>query len=188
VSNADLVKKVYFPREVLPLSHLGSSSFHFLLQEMMLVIFLLAFRVPLTPWICLFPVVMLLELTFICGLAMFLSALNVFFRDVQHFTEIALMAWFWMTPIVYPIALIIGNGTPDYPGLPSWVAHIYLLNPFTHIIQVWHRIMYNAPQNGPPAASLSIPGLLATIALSITLLVLGYVTFSRLEGKFAEFI
>ncbi len=191
VSNADLVKKVYFPREVLPLSHLGSSSFHFLLQELMLVIFLVAFRVPLTPWIFLFPLIMLLELTFIAGLAMFLSALNVFYRDVQHFTEIALMAWFWMTPIIYPISLITGNPTanPPTPAMASWAVHIYMLNPMAHIILLWQRIMYNSPQNGGPYnAYLSVTGLLGTIALSITLLVLGYAAFGRLEGKFAEFL
>jgi ABC-type polysaccharide/polyol phosphate export permease len=181
VSNAELVKKVYFPREVLPLSHLGSSSFHFLLQELMLVIFLLAFRVPLTPWIFLFPLIMLLELIFIAGLSMFLAALNVFYRDMQHFTEIAMMAWFWMTPIVYPISLVRDN-------LPSWAVHIYLLNPMTHIILLWQRIMYNSAQNGSMAAYFSLPALLATIALSLILLVLGYFTFGRLEGKFAEFI
>jgi ABC-2 type transport system permease protein len=183
VNNADLVKKVYFPREVLPLSHLGSSSFHFLLQELMLVIFLLAFRVPLTPLIFLFPVLMLFELVFIAGLSMFLSALNVFFRDVQHFTEIALMAWFWMTPIVYPIAYIT-NST-----LPAWARHIYLLNPMTHIILLWQRIMYNSPVNGgDQAAYFSIAGLVGTIVLSIALLAGGYFTFARVEGKFAEWI
>ncbi|OFW57737.1 MAG: hypothetical protein A2W01_02635 [Candidatus Solincola sediminis] len=181
VNSSDLVKKVYFPREVLPLSHLGSSSFHFILQELMLIVFLLAFRVPLTPWIFMVPVVMLLEVTFIAGLSMFLSALNVFYRDVQHFTEIIIMAWFWMTPVIYPIALIRDN-------FPAWAQRIYMLNPMAHIILLWQRITYNSPHNGTEAALLSVPGLLGTIALSITLLVLGYVTFTRLEGRFAEFI
>lgn len=181
VGSADLVKKVYFPREVLPLSHLGSCSFHFLLQEFMLIIFLLVFQVPMTPWIFIFPLVMLLEVTFIAGLSMFLSALNVFFRDVQHFTEILLMAWFWMTPVIYPISLIRDN-------FPPWAVHLYMLNPMTHIILLWQRITYNSPQNGPAAALFSVPGLLGTIAFSIFLLVLGYFTFGRLEGRFAEFI
>ena len=181
VSNADLVKKVYFPREVLPLSHLGSSSFHFILQELMLIIFLVAFRVPLTPWILLFPLIMVFELTFIAGLSMFLSALNVFYRDVQHFIEIVLMAWFWMTPVIYPISLMRDS-------LPSWAVHIYMLNPMAHIILLWQRIMYNSPHNGPDAALLSVPGLLGTIALSVCLVIFGYITFGRLEGKFAEFI
>jgi ABC-type polysaccharide/polyol phosphate export permease len=181
VGSSDLVKKVYFPREVLPLAHLGSASFHFVLQELMLFAFLIGFRVPLTPWLLLFPVVMLFELVFIGGLALYLSAFNVFYRDVGHFTEIALMAWFWMTPVIYPVSLIRDS-------LPAWAARLYMLNPMTHIILLWQRITYNSPHNGPDAALLSIPGLVGTIVLSVFLLVSGYIIFGRLEGKFAEFI
>ncbi|RJP34688.1 MAG: ABC transporter permease [Actinobacteria bacterium] len=181
VMNSDLVKKVYFPREVLPLSYLGSASFHFLLQEAMLIVFLLAFRVPLTPWIFMLPVLMLLEAVFIAGLTLLLSTLNVFFRDVQHFTEILLMAWFWMTPIVYPISQIRDN-------LPAWAAKLYMLNPMTHIVLMWQRITYNSPVNGPASYSMSPAGVIGTVACSLGLLIVGYVTFTRLEGRFAEFI
>lgn len=181
VNNADLVKKVYFPREVLPMSYIGSSAFHFLLQEMVLIAFLLIFRVPLTPWIFMFPLLLLLQLTFMAGLALLLSAVNVFFRDVMHFTEIFLLAWFWMTPIVYPIALIQQN-------MPAWAVRIYLLNPMAHIIMLWQRIVYNSPVNGPDAAYFNPQAILGTVLFSVALLVLGYYAFCRWEGRFAEFI
>jgi ABC-type polysaccharide/polyol phosphate export permease len=181
VMNGDLVKKVYFPREVLPLSYLGSSSFHFLLQEAMLIVFLLAFRIPLTPWILAMPLLMLLEGAFIAGFSLLLSALNVFFRDVQHFTEILLMAWFWMTPVIYPVSFIRDN-------LPAWAAKIYMLNPMAHIILMWQRITYNSPVNGPGAYYMSPAGVIGTVVFSLALLVLGYFSFTRLEGRFAEFI
>jgi ABC-type polysaccharide/polyol phosphate export permease len=181
VANADLVKKVYFPREVLPLSYLGSASFHFILQEMVLIVFLLAFRIPLTPWIFAFPLLLLLQIIFLSGLSMLLSAVNVFFRDVMHFTEIFLLAWFWMTPIIYPVALIQDN-------MPAWAVRIYLLNPMAHIILLWQRIVYNSPVNGPDAAYFNPEAILSTVLFSIFLLVLGYYAFSRWEGKFAEFI
>lgn len=181
VTNGDLVKKVYFPREVLPLSYLGSASFHFVLQELMLVLFLVAFRIPITPWIFMFPLLMLMEAAFIAGITLLLSSLNVFFRDVQHFTEILLMAWFWMTPIVYPISLIQGS-------FPAWAERIYMLNPMTHIVLMWQRITYNSPVNGPDAYYFSVEGFIYTIILSIILLVAGYWVFCRTEGRFAEFI
>ncbi len=181
VNNGELVKKVYFPREVLPLSFLGSATFHFVLQEAMLLLFLIIFRVPLTPWLAAFPLVLILEAAFIGGLALLFSALNVFFRDIQHFTEILLMAWFWMTPIVYPISLIQDN-------LPAWAERIYMLNPMTHIILLWQRVTYNSPVNGPAAYYFSVEGFIYTIVLSLVLLVLGYYVFCRVEGKFAEFI
>lgn len=181
VNNGELVKKVYFPREVLPLSYLGSSSFHFVLQEMMLLLFLIIFRVPLTPWIFIFPLLMILEVAFIAGLTLLLSAWNVMFRDVSHFVEILLMAWFWMTPIVYPIGQIRDT-------LPAWAAKLYMLNPMTHLVLMWQRIVYNSPVNGPRAYYMSLEGVLGTVAFSLVLLVLGYYVFCRLEGKFVEFI
>ncbi|MBN2028556.1 MAG: ABC transporter permease [Actinobacteria bacterium] len=181
VASGDLVKKVYFPREVLPLSYLGSASFHFVLQEFMLILFLVFFGIPLTPWIFIFPVLMILQAIFIAGLTLLLASLNVFFRDVQHFTDILLQAWFWMTPIVYPISLIQNT-------LPGWAERIYMLNPMTHIILMWQRIIYNSPVNGGAAYYFSASGFIYTVALSIFLLLAGYYVFSRMEGKFAEFI
>ncbi len=181
VGNADLMKKVYFPRETLTLSVLGSAAFHFLLQEMVLIVFLIIFRVPLTWWILALPLVLLLQLCFVAGLSLLLAAVNVFFRDVMHFTEIVLMAWFWMTPVIYPISLI-------HNSLPAWAADLYMLNPMTHIVLLWQRIIYNSPVNGPTAYYWSPLGLLGTVALSLFLLVAGYYTFYRLEGRFAEFI
>ncbi|MEW6553644.1 MAG: ABC transporter permease [Actinomycetota bacterium] len=181
VNNADLMKKVYFPRETLTLSYLGSSSFHFLLQELVLIIFMLIFRVPMTWWILAFPLVLLLQLTFVGGLSLLLATFNVFYRDVMHFLEIVLMAWFWMTPIIYPISLI-------YDNLPGWAEKLYMLNPMAHIILLWQRIVYNSPVNGPTASYWSPWGLLGTVVFSVVLLLAGYYTFSRLEGRFVEFI
>lgn len=181
VNNADLVKKVYFPREVLPFSYLGSAAFHFLLQELVLVVFLLAFRIPLTPWIFLFPVLMLLELAFIGGFALVLSSLNVFFRDVQHFTEILLLAWFWMTPVIYPMSFIANT-------FPPWAQTLYKLNPMVHLTMMWQYITYNSPLNGPDAAYLTRNGVIYTTLFALLLLLAGYYLFCRLEGRFAEFI
>jgi ABC-2 type transport system permease protein len=181
VNNADLVKKVYFPREVLPLSYIGAASFHFLLQELVLVVFLLAFRVSLSPWIFAMPLLLLLQLVFTAGLSLYLSALNVFFRDIQHFTEIALLAWFWITPVVYPISFI-------QESFPAWAERIYMLNPMAHIVLLWQRITYNSPVNGPQAAYFSVEGFVYAVVLSVFLLLSGYYLFCRLEGRFAEFI
>ena len=148
---------------------------------MVLLIFLIIFRVPLTWWILAMPLVLLLQLAFTAGLALLLAAFNVFYRDVMHFTDIALMAWFWMTPIVYPISFI-------HNSLPGWAAKLYMLNPMTHIVLLWQRITYNSPVNGPAAYYWSPWGLLGTVAFAIFLLFFGYRIFHRLEGRFVEFI
>jgi ABC-type polysaccharide/polyol phosphate export permease len=181
VVNGALVKKIYFPREVLPLSYIGAAGFNFLLQELVLIAFLLIFRVPLNPWIFALPLVVLLELVFIVGVAFFLSTLNVFLRDVQYFTELLLIAWFWMTPIVYPVTFITSR-------LPLWAQRIYFLNPMSHIILIYQYIVYNSPVNAPTAVYLSWKSITGVVVGSIVLLFLGYLYFAHQEWKFAEYI
>ncbi len=181
VSNGNLVKKVYFPREVLPLANVGAAAFNFILQSIVLFVFMLVIWYRFSPLLLLFPLVMLLETLFIIGLALFLSALNVFFRDLQHLTEIVLMAWFWMTPIVYPITYVTEK-------MPGWVQTIYFLNPMTHIIQLWHEIIYNPAVHGPTTSYISTKGLIGTAIFSVGFVVLGYLFFASREGRFAEFI
>ncbi len=181
VSNGNLVKKVYFPREVLPLANVGAAAFNFFLQSLVLFAFMLILRYHFSPWLLMFPLVMLLEALFIIGVALFLAALNVFYRDLQHLTEIVLMAWFWMTPIVYPITYITDK-------LPGWAQQIYFLNPMTHIIQLFHEIIYHPSVYGPTTSYLSTKGIIGTTAFSVGFVVLGYLFFTSREGRFAEFI
>ncbi|MBC7246535.1 MAG: ABC transporter permease [Actinobacteria bacterium] len=181
VSNYLLVKKIYFPREVLPLSQVGAQAFHFLLQELVFVVFLVIFRVPLTPWILAFPLVMMMQILLIAGLSLFLSALNVYFRDVQYFTELLLLAWFWMNPIVYPITFILGR-------FPGWAQKIYLLNPMAHVTMLYQYVVYNSRVNAPSAVYISWKWILGVVVGSLVLIYLGYRYFTSQEHRFAEFI
>lgn len=181
VSNYLLVKKIYFPREVLPLSQIGAQAYHFLLQELVFVVFLAVFRVPLSPWILAFPLVMMLQVLLLIGLALFLSALNVYFRDIQYFTELLLLAWFWMNPIVYPVTFILGR-------FPAWAQKIYLLNPMAHITLLYQYVVYNSPVNAPSAVYISWEGILGVVVGSLVLIYLGYLYFTSQEHRFAEFI
>ncbi len=181
VSNGNLVKKVYFPREVLPISHIGSAAFNFILQSCVLFAFMAALRYRFSLWILAFPLVMLLEMFFIAGMSFFLSAINVVFRDVQHLIEVVLMAWFWLTPIIYPVSYVTDR-------LPEWARTIYFLNPMAHIIALWRQIVYNPSVYGPTAAHVSTKGLLGTAIFSVALAAMGYYYFTRKEGRFAEFV
>ncbi len=185
VRDGALVKKIYFPREVLPLSQIGSNSFNFVLQVLVLVAFMIFFRIPLSYWIFAFPLVLFLEVVFIAGLSLFLSALNVYFRDVQYFTELLLIAWFWMTPIVYPFTFITQR-------LPIWGQKLYLMNPMAHIILLYQYILYNPRVNAQAAFQdvelISWKSVTAVAVGSLILLMLSYLYFIRQEGRFAEFI
>ena len=189
VGNSSLVNKIYFPREILPLSIVGANIVHFFLQGLVLVAALIAFQLTPDPayvWLVLPSLLVLLILT--SAMAIFLSAVNVYARDTQHLLELALLAWFWMTPIVYPWGVIAG--VVEGRGLP---VSLTLLNPLTSIVLGFQRSMYGLVTNSDgglvlPAASplwyfrnLVIVGLLATAFLAAAIKL-----FGRLEANFAE--
>ncbi|MHB8894860.1 MAG: ABC transporter permease [Candidatus Geothermincolia bacterium] len=189
VGNPGLVKKVYFPREVLPLAAVGANIFHFILQMLILLLFLVIIGWHFSINLLYLPLVMLLEIVFTTGLALFVSSANVYLRDVQHFTEIATTAWFWLTPIVYVIGLVSGK-------LGGWFK-LYLANPMTNIVELYQYIIYNpryyaplsyvkGPKAQPAVVYLSFWGITGTIILSIFLLIFGYWYFTRKERGFAE--
>lgn len=182
VGNPGLVKKVYFPREVLPIAAVGANVFHFLMQMAVLFLFLLAIGWKFSPYLALFPLVLLMEICFTLGLCLLVSAANVYLRDVQHFVEVVTMAWFWLTPIVYPIGLLI-----DRMGSLLW---LYLANPMANIVLAWQYIIYNpgyyARGSEVAVACISFWGMSGTAVGSLALLVVGYWFFCKTERGFAE--
>jgi ABC-type polysaccharide/polyol phosphate export permease len=190
IGNASLVTKVYFPREALPLSALGASVMHFFFQLAVLALAVGAFRFPVSPSaLVLLPSALLVELVLLAGTCLIVSVLNVYFRDVQHLLEVGLLAWFWMTPIVYPIAFLQQNLGRFW--------HLSLLNPMTSIVLSYQRGIYG--QVAPVDAAghqyavlvqapiwwymrnLGAVGLGAAVVLAI-----GWTLFRRLESRLAE--
>jgi ABC-2 type transport system permease protein len=190
VGNANLVRKVRFPRIVLPLASVGFSGFHFLLQ--LLVFF--AFLVPFYPdafgpqlWLLL--PALAVALTFTMAMSLLTSALNVRYRDVEHLLEVVILAWFWLSPIVYPVTLVRDRLADA--GLP-WLFGVYMANPMTGVVVAMQRAIYRHPvvdgREILPAEGygfyLQWLGVAAGIALAM--LGLGLWTFRRLQANFAE--
>ncbi|HXF36413.1 MAG TPA: ABC transporter permease, partial [Actinomycetota bacterium] len=192
VDNANLVKKVYFPREVLPVAGIGVALVDFVLQSLVLVAFMAAtgwrFHLEALP---LYPLAFVTLLLFTAAVALLLAAANVRYRDVQHLLALALLVWFWMTPIVYPAALVQGSG---HELLGVRLFHLYLLNPLVLVISGFQRALYGAVR--PPGATDPIllqvsigwlaGGLALVAAASAILLLLTWRLFFRLSGDFAE--
>jgi ABC-2 type transport system permease protein len=148
LDNANLVKKVAFPHEILPLSSIGVALVDYVLQLGVLLLFMLVFGYGLHPSeLALFPLAFLTLVTFTTALALWLSALNVRYRDVGHLLNIAILVWFWATPIVYPGALVQQH-LADTP----WIWTAYLLNPLVSILGGMQRALYGvvAPLGGEP--------------------------------------
>jgi ABC-2 type transport system permease protein len=184
INNSQLVKKVAFPREILALASVGTAMVFFVFQAIVLVAFLAVFRYsPDYAYLPdLIPALVALIL-FVSALAIFLAAVNVYMRDIQHLMEIVVgTAWFWATPIVYSFATI--QTRLSHYGL-AWVP---LLNPLTDIVLVFQRALYH--QSGVLPVGVDqwwyLWHLGAVIGASIVLFVVAMVIFARLESNFAE--
>jgi ABC-2 type transport system permease protein len=194
IDNANLVKKVAFPREILPLSAIGVALVDFVLQSAVLLLFIAVsghgFRFP---EVLLYPLAILVLLVFTSGLTFWVAALNVRYRDVGHLLNLALLVWFWATPIVYQGWLVQQKlETIRILGVEAWF--LYLLNPAAVIALGFQRALYSIVVPGPgeepilPVMSLqNVAGmLLAVLGVSLLLLLLAWRSFFHRSGDFAE--
>ncbi len=199
IDNGNLVKKVAFPREILPLSVVGVALVDFVLQSAVLFLFMIAtgygFHVEA---LVLYPLSFATLLIFTTAMVFWVSASNVRYRDVQHLIGLALLVWFWMTPIVYPAgtvqAKLVDPSAPWSPHL--WT--VYFLNPLTPIISGFQRALYATVSYVPNGSKVvahvlpdvSVAWLVAVIgaALVVSLAFLLYTwrLFFRLAADFAE--
>jgi ABC-2 type transport system permease protein len=194
VGNANLVRKVRFPRIVLPLSSVGFAGVHFLLQLAVLFVALaVLYRDAFGPQLWLLLPALAVAVTFTVAMSLLASALNVRYRDVEHLLEIALLAWFWLTPIVYPVT-VVRDRLAEKGLLPLF--RLYMVNPMTAVVVAMQRAIYNHPVglvNGKPKQILPAGGygfyltwLGVAAVISVVLLGVGLWTFRRLQADFAE--
>jgi ABC-type polysaccharide/polyol phosphate export permease len=170
ISGGNLIKKVLFPAEVLPIVSVLANMVHFALGLLILAAFMIAFHhypnVQALPW---FPVVVLVQLIFTLGLALALSALSVHFRDIRDVLANVLTLWFFATPILYPYFL---------PTVERFLP-LFRLNPFFHLAVSYQEILFF--ERFGHARSLLLLGI-----LSIGVFLAGYWLFDRLRDSFAE--
>jgi len=213
VSNAAIVKKVAFPREILALAAVGSAFMFFLFQSIVLLVFMFAFW-HRPDWSALWLVIPALAaiVAFSAALAVFLSAVNVYLRDTQHLVEVILLAWFWAIPGIYAFSGRVHDGLAKRSllGIPgTHLIWLYFANPVTPVVMSFQRVFYNVihprstllthPAKGAPYHALIQHGVMASyglhwyvasdltvFAVSVVLLLGAMVVFGRLEGNFAE--
>ena len=165
-NNAPLLKKVYFPRFVLPLSAVTSQLFHFVLSIPILVVLLLAWDyVPGPQWVLGFPLLVAIQFLMLAGLALLVASFNVFLRDLEHLVEVLMMLWLYLTPIIYPLSAVEAR-----------LGKVVYLNPMASLIQAWRDLfLYD-----------QLPGLdiWPAVAFAAVALVAGNIVFRRLEGQF----
>ena len=142
VGNANLIKKVYFPRELLVGSAVGAWLVTFLIEMSVLAVALLAFGNMVLPWLPLLLVIVALQLVFVVGVALGFAVMNVYFRDVEHFVSIGLQVWFYATPIVYPMKYVDSILT-KYHWMGVSALDVYRANPMTQFLIAYRNVYYD---------------------------------------------
>lgn len=186
VTNAALVKKVYLPREIYPLSAVGGALFNFAVQLVVLLAAVLVIAgFPGDARVLLAPFAIVTLVTFATAVGLVLSALNVYLRDTEHLVEIALVILFWASPIVYSYTFVHNILTG------SWLEQLYLANPVTVVIIAMQKALWAAGDTASGAMAQVWPEylelrLLVVFLVSILLLWLAQRIFARLQGNFAQ--
>ena len=168
-SNSNLATKIYFPREVLPISAVLAKFINMLLAFIIVFLFIIIGGVGIKPAAIWFlPIIMIAEFLLCTGFTLFFSAITVYIRDMEYIVGILMMAWIWGTPIMYSM-----------DNLSPILKTILLCNPMTSIIQSYHAVLYYK----------TLPDAMYTIITwvsAILVLVIGELVFAHLEGDFAE--
>ena len=173
-SNAQLIKKVYFPRELLPISAILASFINFILAYAVFWLVAIPFGVGTSIAMALIPLNMLLHLVFVLGLGLLLASVNVFLRDTEHIVEVGLLAWFFLTPIFYAMS-IVPNAMFLGLDIHRWV---FTLNPMATLVTNYrYAFMWGF---------FPIRHTLVTGVIAIGLLGVGLWLFRRLSARFAE--
>lgn len=183
VGNGGLIKKVYFPRELLILASLLSNLVNFLIAAILFVVLLYIFGLNLTIHALWVPVILLIQIIFTLGLVFLLGSINVFYRDVLMVLDVVILAWFFLTPIFYPFSQfgeyteLLGIGFSP-AQLMRW------LNPMASIVDGYRTVLWGADGSG--GVSMNLAYIARTFITSLLVLITGYTVFRRTEHLFGE--
>ena len=168
IGNGDIIKKVYFPREILPISVVTSGAVNFMISTIIILAFVIFSGLGISKYIILYPFILLIQYILLLGISFIVSSITVYVRDFEHIIGVILMAAFYGTPIVYKLE-----------QLPANLQVMMQLNPMTHLINAYRDIFYY--QQMP---NLKMLGIILMIGLALT--VVGYFIFKKLQKGFAE--
>ncbi|MFC1972613.1 ABC transporter permease [Chloroflexota bacterium] len=170
VDRPTFVRDAVFPSEVLPLVSIITAMVNFILSIPILLLILLAFQVPLSPNILIFPLLMAVQFLFSIGLVLFLATYNIFLRDLRYIVQLALLAFFFLTPILYDLSLI-----------PEQYQFFLKLNPMSHLIHGYRQIFFYS--SWPFWDNIGY-----VVIISLVFIVLGAWAFESHRESFAEYL
>ena len=168
IENGNILKKVYFPREILPISVVTSEAVNFMISTIIILAFVIFGGLGITKYVLFYPLILVVQYLLVLAISLIVSSICVYVRDLQHFIGIFLQLLFYATPVVYSAETI-----------PENFAWMLKINPMTYIIDGYRNIFYN--QTMP-----DIKALLILFVILLFVIVIGYVIFNKLQKGFAE--
>ncbi len=184
LANSVLIKKVYFPRELLPFSAIISELVNFGFAFLILIVFLYGSGLPLTIHALWVIPILLTQILLTVGLSLLFGSINVFYRDIMMILDVALLALFFLTPIMYPLdqygatATLMGI-TFDPAQVMRWI------NPMASIVDGYRTVLWGTTTSTGPAP-MFFPFWLRTFVTSLLIFIVGYGVFLRTESQFGE--
>jgi lipopolysaccharide transport system permease protein len=168
LGNASIIKKVNFPRNIIPLTAVLQDMIHFVLSIPVIVLFLFLYhKSPSLTWLYGVPLLLSIQLLMTYGVSLMISSVNLFFRDLERLTVICTTLLFYFTPIIYPLSMI-----------PEKYKQLINLNPIAPLMVNWRNLFLNGILD--PAS------LIVSLAYSIFTFIIGYFVYRKLSWKFAE--
>lgn len=188
VGNGGLIKKIYLPRELFPVASVWVSAVHFLPQLIILLgACLLAGWQPSVIQLIAAVLGFMMVALLATGMGLFFGAANVYFRDSENFVDMLLMVATWVSPVLYPIQAVLAKAN-EGGTFGQVVFALYQANPMTVTVEIFHVAFWSATSG---AQSIAMPNLFifwlpVGFTISLVVLLLGQLTFRRLEGRFAQ--
>lgn len=169
ISNAEMVKKIYFPREVLVIAEVSAKLVNMLLSFIVMTFFIIVSGTGFSIHLILLPVVVVIEYIFAVGIALIVSSVTVYLRDLEYVVNVIMMAWIWGTPVLYSLD-VVNEG---------FLRRLVCANPMSGIICSYHYILYNHVWPG-------YKDLLYPFLESVAVVILGAVVFQIMNRRFVE--
>lgn len=170
VNNMQLVTKIYFPKEILPLASVGVAVVDFAVAILVFVGMMLLYQVPLRSTFLWVILILAIQIALMVGVSLLAASVNVFYRDIRFVVPLALQLWLYASPVIYPASLV-----------PGQFRLLYMVNPMAGLIESYRRTLLQG--QAPVGIELILAG-----AVSLLLCTLGYLYFKRVEPEFADII
>ncbi|WP_025690583.1 ABC transporter permease [Paenibacillus zanthoxyli] len=168
INNQNLVKKIYFPRAIIPLSVINANFITMIISHIILFGAMLFFNVEFTLSLIMLPFLWIILYLVVAGISLVLSSVTVKYRDISHIVDVVFMAWFYLTPVIYSLSMV-----------PEPFNKIIQLNPITNLIELFREVLLK----GDFPRFLNLAG---TFGYSFVLFIIGLYVFYRREKNFGE--